>query len=190
MKSGVGPAKAHAAIEKLHLRPSAILSVGTAGALAEGLRVGDIVVASDTLSEKEVDAPLTCSPALQDALRCACEREGFRSRKGSVITMPKAVIRTADRRQLHAATGALAVDMESHALNRQARKLGVPFACLRVISDDIHADILPAKPDVRHLWRYPRQAPTVLRSILQLRKFLKNFRAAIRILPPGIWYGL
>jgi adenosylhomocysteine nucleosidase len=184
VKSGIGPVKAHAAMERLNMRPSAILSVGTAGALAEGLSVGDILVASDTLIEKEVDAPLGCSPALQAALRSACEKEGLGFKSGSLITMPKAVFRTDERRRLHTSTGALAVDMESHALSRQARKIGVPFACLRVISDDIHAASLPPKPNVAHLWRYPLKAPGMLRSILQLRRFLKNFRAAVHTLPP------
>ncbi len=184
VKSGIGPVKAHAAIERLNMRPSAILSVGTAGALAEGLSVGDIVVASDTFSEKEADAPLGCSPVLQQALGRACEKEELGFRRGSLLTMPKSVFRTEDRQRLHAATGALAVDMESHALSRQARKLGVPFACLRVISDDIYSGSLPSKPNVGHMWHYPLKAPAILRSILQLRKFLRNFRAAIHVLPP------
>jgi adenosylhomocysteine nucleosidase len=184
VKSGVGPTKAKAAVQRLNVLPSAILSVGTAGALADGLRVGDVVVASETLSEKEDVARLGCSTILQEALGRACAKEGLAYTSGSLITMPKSVFRTDDRMRLHAATGAMAVDMESHALSRQALKLGIPFACLRVISDDIRAGSFPSLPNLRQLWRYPLKAPEIFRSALQFRQFLKNFRAAIHVLPP------
>jgi len=46
------------------------------------------------------------------------------------------------KRQLHARTGALATDMESHIAARVAADHGLPFAILRVISDSA-ADALP-----------------------------------------------
>ena len=184
LKCGIGPAKARAALKNLDIRPSAILSVGTAGALRGDLRVGDLVVPSRTLIEEEVDSPLACAEDMQQGLVHACQKQGLRYINGSLITVPKAVFRTDDRLKLHAATGAVAVDMESHALSRSAHELGIPFACLRVISDDIHAASLPAKPNVKHLWHYPLNAPAMLMAMVQLRQFLKNFRKAIQILPP------
>ena len=184
VKCGIGPVKAQAALRRLDTRPSAILSVGTAGALTEGLKVGDVIVASETLTKDEAAAPLPCSTVLQEALGLACKKEGRFFTNAPLITMPKSVFRTNDRLRLHEATGAVAVDMESHALGREARNLGVPFACLRVISDDIHATSLPSKPHVAHVWRYPLKAPKMLMAIVQLRKFLRNFRAAIQVLPP------
>lgn len=184
IKTGVGPAKAQAALRDLNPLPSAIFSVGTAGALDGDLQVGDLIVASQTLTEDEVVAPLECSQMWRQGLARACQKEGRRFVDGSLITVPKAVFRTDDRLKLHAETGAVAVDMESHALGLAARQRGIPFACLRVISDDIHAASLPAKPNLRHAWRYPLKAPSMVLGILQLRRFLKNFRAAIQELPP------
>lgn len=186
VKSGIGPAKARAALRNLEIVPSAILSVGTAGALRGDLQVGDLVVASQTLIEEEAGSPLACAAHLQQALAYACQKEGLRYVNESIITVPKAVFRTDDRLRLHTATGAVAVDMESHALSKSAHELGIPFACLRVISDDIHAASLPEKPHVRHLWRYPLKVPAMVMSMIQLRKFLKNFRNAIHILPPAL----
>jgi adenosylhomocysteine nucleosidase len=184
VKSGIGPAKARAALKNMEPLPSAIFSVGTAGALDEGLQVGDLIVASQTFAEDEVAQPLVCAEDLRQGLARACEKEGRRFFSGNLITMPKAVFRTDDRLRLHAETGAVAVDMESHALGRMAQQRGIPFACLRVISDDIHAASLPAKPNVRHLWRYPLKAPQMVVALVQLKRFLKNFRAAIQVLPP------
>jgi adenosylhomocysteine nucleosidase len=184
VKCGIGPAKAQTALRGLETKPSAILSVGTAGALAEDLRVGDLIVASQTLMGGGGAHPLPCSTGLQERLIQACEKEGLRFTDRSLITVPKPVFRTEDRLKLHATTGAVAVDMESHVLNLQARELGVPFACLRVISDDIHAASPPSKPNVRHLWRYPLRVPAMVVALMGVRKFLKTFRASIQLLPP------
>ena len=49
-----------------------------------------------------------------------------------------------EKRALHAHSGAVAADMESHIVARLAAQHGLPFAVLRVIADPAEQDIPPA----------------------------------------------
>ena len=82
----------------------------------------------------------------------------------------------ADKQALAAATGALAVDMESHIAARLAAAHGLPFAALRVICDPAARAIPPAaiagmREDggtdlgaiLRALLRGPGQLPAMIR---------------------------
>jgi hypothetical protein len=48
------------------------------------------------------------------------------------------------RRDLHLRTGAVAVDMESAAAAQACAEAGLPFACLRAVSDDSQTPFPPA----------------------------------------------
>jgi adenosylhomocysteine nucleosidase len=50
----------------------------------------------------------------------------------------------AEKRPLHAASGAVAADMESHIVAEIATRNGLPFAVLRVVADPAARDIPPA----------------------------------------------
>lgn len=50
----------------------------------------------------------------------------------------------AEKRALHAASGAVAADMESHVVAQLATRHGLPFAVLRVVADPATRDIPPA----------------------------------------------
>src|SRR5580704_1861981 len=89
-----------------------VVSTGYCGALDPKLRVGDIVVSDDT-------------PLFSDR---ACAR-------GVVTTRDRVAVTASEKRALRAETGAIAVDMEAAAVQSRARKLGIPFACIRVVSD-------------------------------------------------------
>ena len=91
---------------------------------------------------------------------------------------------------LYAATGALAVDMESAAAARFAQARHLPFAVLRVISDDARHVLPPAalvamKPDggialgrvLASLLRHPLQVPGLIRTA---RTSNKAFRELLR----------
>ncbi|HEV2199762.1 MAG TPA: hypothetical protein VGR73_08065 [Bryobacteraceae bacterium] len=90
---------------------SAIISTGYCGALDPKLRVGDIVV-----SEETPIGGLDCS-------------------RGLVLTRDRVSVTAAEKRALRDETGAIAVDMESSAVKDRAEALGIPFACIRVVSD-------------------------------------------------------
>jgi adenosylhomocysteine nucleosidase len=101
-----------------------ILSIGLGGALAEGLSAGDWVVAS-TVDRIETDPEWTN--------RLLSRLPG--ARLGPITGSDAMVVDAAAKAALHAATGALAVDMESHVASRAARRHGLPFAAARTISD-------------------------------------------------------
>jgi len=184
VRCGVGPVRAAAAVRQLVEKPEAILSVGTAGALMEDLRVGDLVVASETFLDDAPHESVMCAPDLVEILAEACRKEGRRYKIGGMVTVRDAVFPREHRNRLFRTTGALAVDMESHAIGRQAKKLGIPFACLRVISDDVHSSGLPPRPRFERLWTGPWLLPSMISATLSRRRFLKKFRRAIEELPP------
>ena len=96
----------------------AIISTGYCGALDPKLRVGDIVVSDDT----------------NLALARPCAR-------GRVITRDRVAVTAAEKRALREETGAIAVDMEAAAVRSRAEALGVPYACIRVVSDTAEEDM-------------------------------------------------
>src|SRR5207248_4056081 len=98
---------------------SAVYSIGFCGALVESLRVGDIVVAGEV-------------------------RNGARSYPASaprglpataiVASIDHVALTAAEKSNLRA-TGASVVEMEAAGVARAAEDLGVPFYCIRAVSD-------------------------------------------------------
>lgn len=86
-----------------------------------------------------------CSPGAFDALRSAAARLRIAVASRGAILGSDAPVLTADaKRGLRAATGADAVDMESHVAAAFADRHGLPFGVLRVISDAADSAIPPA----------------------------------------------
>ena len=140
----------------------AIISMGLCGALADGLKPGDWVVASEVIfdplvpAQAGIQAFLPDSPDIADSpeknlgprLRgderniCRTDAEwsatlvrALRAQAGYVLGSD-AIIADADAKAAaHAATGAIAVDMESHIAAAVAARHGLPFAAARVVSD-------------------------------------------------------
>jgi 4-hydroxy-3-methylbut-2-enyl diphosphate reductase len=118
--------------------PMAVL--GVAGGLAADVRPGDVVVASEVRgSGATVQCP--SAPLLAGALR----RAGLRTHVGPIVTT--AHLGSAQESHALAATGAIAVDMESADL--AALAAGRPLAVVRVITDTPDAPL-------RHLGIVPR----------------------------------
>ena len=143
-----------------------IISIGLGGALAEGLEPGVWVVAS-RVGEFETDPDWTKS--LLAALPGA--------RLGPIASSDIMVVDAASKAALHAASGALAVDMESHIAARVAQRHGLPFAAARTISDAADRALPRAaqagmKPDggmdvgavLTQLVRRPWELPALIRT--------------------------
>ncbi|WP_248817103.1 4-hydroxy-3-methylbut-2-enyl diphosphate reductase [Frankia sp. AgB32] len=129
VRTGMGPERAGQAARLVReARPDAAAIVGLSGGLAAGIRPGDIVVATEIRSaDGTVVARCASAPLLAGDLR----RLGLTVHVGPIVTVPK--LATGDERTRLAATGAVAVDMESAAL---AAGVGdIPFAAVRVIVD-------------------------------------------------------
>jgi adenosylhomocysteine nucleosidase len=114
-----------------------IISFGVAGGLAPHLVPGDCVVASAIIDYPTLrpTEPLW-SRKLADMIPGALH--------GPIVGVNSVVSDPADKRRLHALTGAVAVDMESHLVGRLAASHGLAFAALRVIIDPAHRAVPPA----------------------------------------------
>ncbi|MFD1612511.1 phosphorylase [Sphingomonas tabacisoli] len=139
--------------------PTLILSSGVAGALDSSLKPGDVVIGGD--------------PGVVAKLQAALPE----AKVGKVIGIDRIASTVAEKQALFRETGALAVDMESHVAERVARKHGVPFGILRVISDSADETLPPAalvgmRPDggvaigkvLVSLLGQPSQLPTLIRT--------------------------
>ncbi|MCL5744818.1 MAG: hypothetical protein M1541_12985, partial [Acidobacteria bacterium] len=104
-------------------RPEAILSIGFCGALDPALGAGEVLVAS------RVEAP---DGTLSVQARAPeCERPHASGRLFSVDR----VIQTVQEKRKLRALGGSAVEMEALAVGHRAAQWGVPFYCVRCVTD-------------------------------------------------------
>jgi 4-hydroxy-3-methylbut-2-enyl diphosphate reductase len=127
VRTGYGPARAASSAATIAgSRPEALAVGGVGGAVSADLRVGDIAVASE-VSYRGTTVACPSAPLLAAELR----RAGFRVSVGPIATVDR-LARPGELAAL-AATGAIAVDMESAPL--LAGAAGAPAVVLRAISD-------------------------------------------------------
>jgi adenosylhomocysteine nucleosidase len=146
LETGVGARAAEAAVDWLlkrpklgdvPYRPKVVLSAGFAGALRPDGRVGDVLLATDV-----VDADGECWPATwPEELPPGDWRPPLH--RGRVLTAPRLVTTPEEKRALGERHQATAVDMESAVLARACRRQGVPFGCVRAVSDAADTALSP-----------------------------------------------
>jgi hopanoid-associated phosphorylase len=178
---GGDAARLEAQIEALAGSAVAILSSGLAGALSPLLVAGDIVIGTGLVDQ----------PPIASRLADWLVRKLPDARVGLIAANDRPVADAAAKAALHARTGALAVDMESHVAARVAARHKLPFAALRVISDRAGDSLPPAalvgmRADgaiavgavIGSLLRHPLQLPALLRTA---REAEAAFRALGRV---------
>ncbi len=120
-----------------------VICAGAAGALADGLSVGDVVVATETVEHdihNKFGQPLLPkfggAEAFVSALR-SVEPPGrsFQVHFGPIASGDEDVVDTDRRRMLHGRTGALAVAWEGAGGARSCHFSGIPFVEIRGITD-------------------------------------------------------
>lgn len=174
----------------------AVISFGLAGGLDPGLRPGDLVVASQVIfNSKKRHATLTLAGALASALHA----------KGTTLESlagaEAPVMDPSSKAALRAATGAAAVDMETHIAARFADDNKLPWAALRVICDPAERGLPPLarqalKPDgginylavLRSLASDPAQLPALMATGRDTAIAMFALRRARRLLGRG--FGL
>jgi adenosylhomocysteine nucleosidase len=113
--NGPGPRLVEEALrEKMDV--SGIINTGFCGALDPSLRIGDVVVWGD----------VPC---------------GARFTSGEISSSDRVVVTAVEKRALREKTGAIAAEMEAGAVKKAADKWGVPFYCVRAVSDTANEDM-------------------------------------------------
>lgn len=104
---------------------AAIVSTGWAGGLDPGLSVGDVFTA-DTVARLHppVEYPVNLPDVYAES-----------ARRGRLVTVDRVISSAGEKAELYA-TGAAAVDMEAAAVAAEAERRGLPFFCVRAISDE------------------------------------------------------
>ena len=159
-----------------------IVSYGLTGGLADGLKIGDWVVGSRIVGAIDHE----CDPAWRDAI--VARLPG--ARIGGFFADGRMIDTIAEKRALGVDHDALAVDMESHVAARVARAHGLPFAIMRIVSDEVghllpHAITVSMRPDGgfdRTRMRASLAAnPEQMRDVVQtMAQFLTGFRGLRR----------
>ncbi|HKE01466.1 MAG TPA: hypothetical protein VKE69_10685 [Planctomycetota bacterium] len=122
----------------------AVVVAGSAGSLASGVRVGDLVLATETIQHdlgvregRVVAASTELRAAIAKAARGSF-RNGERLHEGAVLTGDRACLSYRRRLRLRVAfrtSRPLAVEMEGAAVAAAAAAAGVPHAVVRVATD-------------------------------------------------------
>jgi adenosylhomocysteine nucleosidase len=133
---GMGFAKARAATNAMietHT-PRWVLSVGFSGALSPDVKTGDIVMANAIVDThgQELFVDLKMASNLKAGLHV-----------GKILTVDHIVRTVAEKQELGAKYSAIAVDLESLAVAQVCRDAKTRFMAIRVISDDLAADLPP-----------------------------------------------
>lgn len=149
---GVGKVFAAIAAQTMILRyaPRALLNTGVAGGLADGLCVGDVVLADHVVQHDMDTSPLgdpvgllsginivriPTDGALLTALDAASRAVGLTPRIGTVATGDQFIASDTQKHRLREQFDAAACEMEGGAIGHVAYVNHVPFAVLRAISD-------------------------------------------------------
>lgn len=169
----------------LPYRPRLVLSAGFSGALRSEQHVGDLVLATEI-----VDIEDNCWKI--ESLDALPTEEGIT--QGRLLTVSELVSDPSDKQRLGEQYQALAVDMESAIAARLCAERGIPFACLRVISDDLHTPLSPRLVDIlRHgrvspwrlgaaVLRHPRLIVELMRLAVQTRQAAQRLLAVRSLL--------
>ncbi len=154
LHTGVGAKNCNDRVETLlhKTRPRLVISAGFAGAVAEDLQIGDLIL-SENFSDRQL---------LASAQRILRDR---RVRDVKLFTSTSIVDSVIERNKIARASGAAAVDMETGAVVEICNAHGVPLLSLRAISDT-PGQPFPASPKV--LFDVERQRPNFGRLISYL----------------------
>jgi adenosylhomocysteine nucleosidase len=186
LECGIGTAAMEAALHwclgRPRYRPRFVVSAGFSGALQPGLRVGDLILATELTDLQDRILPAHCPEAFLAHREC---------RPGRLLTVPEMVGDPAEKQRLGQCYQALAVDMESAVAARLCREQGIPFACLRVISDDVNTALSPhlvgllrgGRVSAARLLRTVMCHPAVIGELLRLGR--QTRRAAQRLRAVG-----
>jgi len=192
---GGGTAALDVALERELTRGAlAVMSFGIAGGLVGNLGSGTWVIARSIVT---ADARWPCDATWT---RVLCERlPGAVSADLAGADAP--ITEPAAKRALNGATGAVAVDTESHVAAAVAARHGLPFAAFRVVADGARRRLPPLAMEavatdgtirgaavLRSLARAPEQIPALLHAAADAHAAFRALLRGRRLLGPGLAY--
>ena len=199
--SGGSPERAMTEAERLVAEGvTGLISFGLAGGLVPQLRPGDLLL-PEAVRDAEL-ASWSVNPIWRERIHARLAAGGLEPKPGTLVGSDRIVATASDKRALSAATGAHAVDMESHQVAAIATGAGLPFLVLRALADP-HDQVIPQiarealRPDGRirlratlgGLVRQPGELMALLRLGRQSARGLASLRRAATLAGPGFGLG-
>ena len=126
-------------LEMATAQTGCLVSFGIAGGLAPGLAAGTVIVSGEVISERQ---SWKVEPQHRHRLREFAR--SVHAVEGAVFGASSIIATQSEKQRIWAATGALAVDLESEIVAQTATALGIPFVVLRTIADTARRDLPPA----------------------------------------------
>lgn len=174
----------------------AVVSFGIAGGLDPALVPGDIVVATGVAA---ADGRWPAHQAFIRAWARNLSKSQCRVVLAEIAAAEALLMSPAQKAALHAATGAVTVDMESHIAAAFAAARGLPFAAIRAVCDPAHR-ALPSlvgealhhdgRVNLANLLRQAMRQPAQLTALPRLARDASAAFASLRrcraLLGPGL----
>ena len=158
-----------------------VVSAGVCGGLDPALRAGDLVLPDGVINDGGLRLPVTGTLEQR-----AAAAGGALSRTGLMATASLTVATPEAKAALRAATGAVAVDMESAAILEAAAARGCSSLVVRAVSDDARETLpdelmrlMGADGRIRCGGVLALARPRVLRRALQLRRSTRQALASV-----------
>lgn len=163
----------------------ALLSFGIAGGLDEQLRPGHVLLAEAVVTDREQS--FATDPAWRRRLYARLETSSV-VRQGRLLGSDYPLLSRSAKQAASSRYAVVAVDMESHAVGRAARRSGVPFMVMRAVADPFDRAIPAWLTTAIDASGKPRISAVAvgalahLSDVPQLLRLARDQRAALRAL--------
>lgn len=138
MSHGMGGPSAAIVLEELcDLGLKVVVRIGTCGALADDLQLGDVVAASRVLAADGTSRALGAGEILEPDPELLRELTAHADREGTVVSTDLFYDPDPARPDAWRAAGAIAAEMEAAAILAVAARRGIRAACLFAVSDSV-----------------------------------------------------
>lgn len=156
VKSGVGKVNSarttQAIIDKFN--PKFIINLGSAGALSDKLKIGDVVIGTNLIQhdfdvtafgrEKgfipEVGKDFLSDTKLVEICEKYLKSKEISCTKGTIVSGDKFISTTSEKFDLGNEFNALCAEMEGASIAQVCKLCGIPFIVIRSISDELNGD--------------------------------------------------
>ncbi len=195
--SGIGMRRAAASAQRafdLIYDIDLVIITGVAGALADHLAIGDLVLADRLLTRESDGAP--AAPSIEVAqhhvarVSPALDAARINYARGPILTVRYPLATATEKRFAGQHSGAIAVDMETAVIASEAAARGIPFVAMRTIMDTVEHDLAGARladengkvrplKAAAMLARNPAAVAGVIRLVRNLRKAADAMAVAV-----------